>query len=123
MSILAKPKKYLLASAVAIALIPAIPTAQAANWLMLQGTEAPNAAPVAQVWGFIQAQYEADTSTPCPAGTAQCTSGYVPPKLIGPNLTSQSSFNISRARVGVRGQNFPLDSKVNYFFLAEFGNN
>jgi hypothetical protein len=123
MSFLAKPKKYLLASAVAVTLMPVVPAANAANWLMLQGTEAPNAAPTAQVWGFIQAQYEADTSTACPAGTAQCNEGYIPPKLIGPNLTSQSSFNVNRARIGVRGQNFPLDSKVNYFFLAEFGNN
>lgn len=117
MSILAQPKKYLLASAVAVTLMPVVPAANAANWLMLQGTEAPNAAPTAQVWGFIQASYEADTSTP------NATGGYIPPKLIGPDLTSQSSFNINRARVGVRGQNFPLDSKVNYFFLAEFGNN
>lgn len=117
MSILAKPKKYLLASAVAITLIPTIPTAQAANWLMLQGTEAPNAAPTAQVWGFLQMSYQADNSKP------DATGGYIPPKLIGPNLTSQSTFNVDRARIGVRGQNFPLDSKVNYFFLAEFGNN
>ena len=124
MSILAKPKKYLLASAVAITLIPAIPTAQAANWLMLQGTEAPNAAPTAQVWGFIQTSYQVDTSTACVPNAKACPNGgYIPPKLIGPDLTSQSSFSIDRARVGVRGQNFPLDSKVNYFFLAEFGNN
>ena len=117
MNFLAKPKKYLLISAVALTMIPVIPAAQAANWLMLQGTEAANTAPTAQVWGFIQVKYEADTSTPDASG------GYIPPKLIGPDLTSQSSFNINRARIGVRGQNFPLDSKVNYFFLAEFGNN
>ncbi|UCB53767.1 MAG: porin [Thiotrichales bacterium] len=98
-------------------------SAYSANWLMLQGTEAhkQGQAPRAHVWGFIQAQYQYDNSDPSlapnPAG------GYVPPKLIGPNLDDQSQFNVNRARIGVRGTGFPLDSKVNYFILAEFGNN
>jgi hypothetical protein len=99
------------------------PSAHAANWLMLQGTEAhkEGQAPRAHVWGFIQAQYQYDNSDPSyapnPAG------GYIPPKLIGPNLDDQSQFNVNRARIGVRGTGLPLDSKVNYFILAEFGNN
>ncbi len=91
--------------------------AQAANWLMLQGTEKPGAAARAKLWGFIQVQYQNDTSDANGAG------GYIPPKLIGPNLTSQSAFNVNRARIGVRGTGMPLDSKVNYFVLLEFGNN
>jgi hypothetical protein len=96
------------------------PTANAANWLMLQGTEAhkEGQAPRAHVWGFIQAQYQKDTSDPNPT-----SGGYIPPTLIGPNLESQSQFNVNRARIGVRGTGLPLDSKVNYFILAEFGNN
>ena len=94
-------------------------TAYSANWLMLQGTETAKQgqAPRAHLWGFIQAQYQYDNSDPNPAG------GYVPPKLIGPNLDDQDGFNVNRARIGVRGTGFPLDSKVNYFILAEFGNN
>ncbi len=91
--------------------------AQAANWLMLQGTEPSDAAPRARVWGFIQPEYQSDNST------ANAGGAYVPPKLIRPNLTSQESFNVFRARIGVRGIALPLDSNVNYFFLAEFGNN
>ena len=91
--------------------------AQAANWLMLQGTEAPGTAPRAKVWGFIQAQYQKDFSDP------NASQQYIPPKLIGPDLTSQETFNINRARIGVRGTGMPLDSNVNYFFLVEFGNN
>lgn len=90
---------------------------EAANWLMLQGTEPDSAAERAKVWGFIQAQYQKDYSD------ANSTDGYIPPKLIGPNLTSQSQFNVNRARIGVRGTGFPLDSSVNYFLLTEFGNN
>ncbi len=94
-------------------------SAYSANWLMLQGTETAKQgqAPRAHVWGFIQAQYQYDTSDP------NTGNAYVPPKLIGPNLDSQNQFNVNRARVGVRGTGFPLDSKVNYFLLAEFGNN
>ena len=98
-------------------------SAYSANWLMLQGTETAKQgeAPRAHVWGFIQAQYQYDNSDPSlrpnPDG------GYVPPKLIGPNLDDQSAFNVNRARIGVRGTGFPLDSKVNYFILTEFGNN
>ncbi len=89
---------------------------QAANWLMLQGTEKSDAAPRAKVWGFIQAQYQKDYSKPF-------NDAFAPPKLIGPNLTNQEQFNVNRARIGVRGIAMPLDSNVNYFFLAEFGNN
>lgn len=90
---------------------------QAANWLMLQGTEKTDAAPRAKVWGFVQAQYQKDSSTASAAGK------YVPPKLIGPNLTSQQQFNVNRARIGVRGIGMPLDSTINYFTLMEMGNN
>lgn len=90
---------------------------QAANWLMLQGTEKAGSAPRAKLWGFIQAQYQDDGSS------ANAGNAYIPPKLIGPNLTAQSQFNINRARIGVRGTGLPLDSKVNYFLLLELGNN
>jgi hypothetical protein len=90
---------------------------QAANWLMLQGTEPDSSAPRARVWGFVQAQYQRDNSD------ANSTDGYIPPKLIGPDLSSQEQFNVNRARIGVRGTGFPLDGKTNYFILAELGNN
>ncbi len=112
-----KRKIALLAAGIAGCLLTQ--TAYSANWLMLQGTETAKQgqAPRAHVWGFIQAQYQYDTSDANTAG------GYIPPKLIGPNLDDQDGFNVNRARIGVRGTGFPLDSKVNYFILTEFGNN
>ena len=89
----------------------------AANWLMLQGTEPESSVPRAKVWGFVQAQYQKDNSD------ANASDEYIPPKLIGPNLSSQEQFNVNRARLGVRGTGFPLDGKTNYFLLAELGNN
>lgn len=110
-------KKVALAATCTALLGGAMTTANAANWLMLQGTERADAAPRAKLWGFVQAQYQNDSSDPNAGGA------YVPPKLIGPGLKSQSQFNVNRARIGVRGQGMPLDGKVNYFLLAEFGNN
>ncbi len=91
--------------------------AHSANWLMLQGTEPEDAAARAKLWGFVQPGYKDDASDPNPGGA------YVPPKLIGPDLTSQSGFNLNRARIGARGTGFPLDGKINYFIMAELGNN
>lgn len=113
-------KKSILSTAIAASLLT-MPTANAANWLNLQGTEANAAAGRAKVFGFIQTQFQKDYSDPF----KHPTSGnlYIPPKLIGPNLDSQESFNVNRARIGVRGTGMPLDSSINYFLLAEFGNN
>jgi opacity protein-like surface antigen len=116
-----KLKKLALAATSAVVLGGAASSAQAANWLMLQGTEPADAAARAKVWGFVQAQWQKDNSDACKF--APCTDQYIPPKLIGPDLTSQEAFNVNRARIGVRGTGLPLDSKVNYFILAEFGNN
>jgi hypothetical protein len=109
-------KRALISAACTLA-FAAAGSAHASNWLMLQGTEDPGAAARANVWGFIQAKYEKDFSDPNAAG------GFVPPKLLGPELDSQEGFNINRARIGVRGTGFPLDSNINYFVLLEMGNN
>ena len=111
--------KKTLAAAAIVAGLSAIQVAEAANWLMLQGTERPGAAGRAKVWGFIQTQYQQDDSD----SSTTNGGGYIPPKLIGPNLNSQAQFNVNRARIGVRGIGMPLDSSVNYFLLAELGNN
>ncbi len=109
-------KKTIIAAGIANCLMMTS-TAFGANWLMLQGTEPDDAAPRAKLWGFIQTQYQKDNSDPNGAGE------YIAPKLINANLTAQEQFNVNRARIGVRGTGFPLDGKVNYFFLAEFGSN
>mgnify|MGYP002712075238 CR=1 FL=1 len=101
----------------AIMLAVSSTSVQAANWLMLQGTEKQNQAPRAKVWGFIQAEYQQTDDTKLPSGKPAAFNQNAP------DLTSASGFNIRRARIGVRGNNLPIDSKVNYFLLTEFGNN
>ncbi|WP_019557794.1 porin family protein [Thiomicrorhabdus arctica] len=95
--------------------------AQASNWLMLQGTEADHQAPRAKVWGFVQGEYQSTDNTKLKAGPGKGQEAAF--NQIAPQLSSSQSFNIRRARIGVRGANFPLDPKTNYFMLAEFGNN
>lgn len=89
----------------------------AANWLMLQGTEADHQAPRANVWGFAQINYEHTADTKLPNGEKAAFN------QMAPQLTSSSGFNVRRARLGVRGANLPLDNKINYFLMAELGNN
>lgn len=98
-----------------------VPEAQATNWLMLQGTEPDAAAPRAKLWGFIQPEYQQTDGSEIAAGPWAGQNAIF--NTIAPDLKSDSTFQIRRARLGVRGTGFPLDSKVNYFFLAEAGNN
>ncbi|WP_019556093.1 porin [Thiomicrorhabdus arctica] len=107
-------KKVLPAAIIAASLST---SAQAANWLMLQGTEKANQAPRAKVWGFMQLDYQKTDDSRPPSGLKAAFN------QMAPNLTTSEGFNVRRARIGVRGNNFPLDSKVNYFLLSEFGNN
>ncbi len=117
-------KKFALSAACAAALGGMAAPAYAVNWLMLQGTEPADSAPRAKVWGFIQTLYEKDESSKNKyVGTPGNNYDYVAPKLIGPDFNSQEGFNVRRARIGVRGTGFPLDGSINYFILAEFGNN
>lgn len=106
----------------AAVLCGSITTAQAANWIMLQGTEKPNAAGTAELWGFIQPQYTQTDGTVLEASTPFGGKPAVFNTIL-PDQKTESQFQIQRARIGVRGQNFPLNSKVNYFILGEFGNN
>lgn len=106
---------------VAGALVVAAPPAFAANWLMLQGAEAPSAAPAAKVWGFLQPTYARTGGEKLAAGPWAGQNAVF--NVIAPDLQTSDTFYVARARIGVRGQNFPLNSKINYFLMAEFANN
>lgn len=95
--------------------------AQATDWLSLQGTEPAGSSARARVWGFIQPQFAYIDDTRVKAGPWQGQKSIF--NVIRPDNKSNSGFLIRRARLGVRGTGFPLDSNVNYFLLAEFGNN
>ena len=120
---MSKSKLTLAVAGVVSALSMGVTTqeAEAANWLMLQGTEKPGAVGRAKVWGFVQPEAQYVEGTTVEAGRFK--GNEFQPNTLGPDRNSRATFNIRRARLGVRGQGFPLDNKVNYFFLAEFGHN
>jgi hypothetical protein len=122
--------KHTLISAAITLGFAAAGTASAIDWVMVQGTEPDNAAMPAQPFGFIQAKWEKDFSDANPNATTYAANptfdapanNYVPAKLLGPNLNSQSGFNIFHAQVGIKGIAFPLDDRINYMVLMELGN-
>jgi len=103
--------------------------ANAANWLMLQGTQPDTVAPkgvkvpyrskVPKVWGFIQTNYKKDFGDVfvAPDGLNK-----TPFSNLNPNLDDQEGFNVFRARLAARGM-ADSENLVNYFFMTEFGNN
>jgi hypothetical protein len=109
--------------------------AEAANWLQLQGTQPAAAGPRAKVWGFIQPDYQytdgtkleatVDSSGPGPAqgNPYPWNDQKAVFNQLTPDLSTNQSFNIRRARIGVRGTAMPIDPNIDYFILAEFGNN
>ena len=113
-------KIILSAVCAAVAGIVSLPV-NADNWLMLQGTESGAAAPRAKVWGFLQPTYMSTDGTKLPAGGWSGQDAQF--NVHQPDLSSSSTFQLQRARVGIRGVGFPLDPKINYFLLAEYGNN
>lgn len=97
--------------------------AQASNWILLQGTEPFGKAHTLQMWGFLQPTFrQIDDSDKIehPGGI----DGYRPIfNTLGPDRASNQSFSLFRARLGARGVMHPVNDKINYFFLAEFGQN
>ncbi len=105
--------------------------AQAANWLMLQGTEHP-LAPAHTPWGFIQPAYTHDTS----AALSGLTDSPGPPDFsvnngkrlaltsVAPWFDEAERLHLRRARFGVRGVftgalRNSFTARMNYFTLFE----
>lgn len=99
-------------------------SAQAVNWLMLQGTEPANVSH--RPFLFAQPSYTRDLSSEISAGPN--TGRRALPTTVAPWFENDSEFHFRRARAGVRG-NFTgvaqtdFTRKMNYFVLAEFAPN
>jgi hypothetical protein len=91
-----------------------------ANWIMLQGTESPLSDGKPKLWGFAQIEYQYTDGDEIVAGP--WTGQPMAANLIGPDLESSSTFNIKRARLGVRGT-VPGFNDFNYLIDIEGGNN
>jgi len=100
--------------------------AQAANWFKLRGTEPGGTAHTLQVWGFLQPQFTKDTSDDIEGavgGLAPANGTKPIPGTIPPDRTSQQSFSMRRARLGIRGTMVPVSNDIDYFILTEWGQN
>jgi len=108
--------------ALAGTLLGAVAQTQAANWLMLQGTENPKM-PDHRLVGFIQPAYTkmlADPMTGLTGPLAGNNGKVVAQNLIAPRFEEQEALHLRRARVGARGR---LGQDVNYFAMVELAPN
>ena len=58
-----------------------------------------------------------------PAGTRSINGDNSVQGTIPPDRTSQKSFFLRRARIGIRGTMVPVNNDIDYFILTEFGQN
>lgn len=96
--------------------------AQAANWLQLQGNEAPGA-PAARLSGFVQPTYTYIDAAPIAGlqGASAANNGrYSALNLNWPQLRSASQFQFQRAVASVRGS---LTENINYLVAGDAGQN
>jgi len=90
---------------------------------MLAGTEPDDSDKKMNVWGFIQVGYQKDYGDIFEVQSGNNAGKNLTPfVMIAPSLESQSSFEVNRARLAVRGK-IDNDNKFNYFIMTEFGEN
>ncbi|MFA6015155.1 MAG: porin [Gallionellaceae bacterium] len=96
--------------------------AQAANWLQLQGNEAPNA-PAFRVLGFVQPSYtyiDAQPVSGLQGPSAALNGRYSTLNLNWPELQHTHQFQVIRAGLGARGK---ISNEINYFVALDAGQN
>ncbi len=105
-------------------LLLALPVgAHAANWLQLQGNEAPDSGHF-KPFGFLQPTYtyvDADPIQGLQGAAAPFNGQFTLPNRVGPELEDNDELHFNRARIGLRGNIIP--GKINYFALVEAGKN
>lgn len=100
--------------------------AGAANWLVLTSSEPEKDPPLAKGFGFIQPTYRYidDSDKIATHGAKPALDGKRPIfNTLSPDRHSNQGFNLFRARLGMRGTLKPVSEDIDYFLLAEFGNN
>lgn len=100
----------------------------ATNWLELENNEPQGSTNTAHFWGFVQPELVhneggAVEGIARPPQLADYNGQTSINNLMGPSFTHQNGMQIFRARPGLRGVMPGTDGKINYFLLAELGNN
>lgn len=97
-------------------------SAQASNWLQLQGNEAPNA-PAFRLFGFVQPSYtfiDAGPASGLKGASAAFNGQYSTLNLNWPELQQPHQFQVIRAALGARGK---LGEEINYSLALDAGQN
>ncbi|MDF1880548.1 hypothetical protein JHD50_04395 [Sulfurimonas sp. MAG313] len=135
-------QKVVMASTLLSIAASGVTNLNAADWLMLQGSQPEFVAPKGvsvpyrskkpKLWGFIQTNYKSDGGTVAvsnqrlnPAGVPVGPPGgrtLTPFVKLNPDLKDTSGFNVFRARIALRGM-ADNNNLINYFFMTEFANN
>ncbi len=104
-----------------ISLLSISPFVFATNWLMLQGTEPHNFPDKTRWWGFLQPDYQYTSGSNLDAGPY--AGNHAAFNQIAPTLKDNDEIRFLRARPGLRGKLVSVDENIDYFFLAEVGQN
>lgn len=122
-----QPLQKVVPAGLALMLAMGTTTSQAANWFKLRGTEPGGISHTLQVWGFLQPTYAYDFSDKIEGGLGgfgNAANGTDPvPGTLPSERTSQQSFYMRRARIGIRGTMIPISNDIDYFILTEWGQN
>lgn len=97
-------------------------SAQATNWLQLQGNEAPDA-PAFRVFGFAQPAYtyiDAQPASGLQGASAAFNGQFAAINLNWPELQQPHQFQVIRAGLGARGK---LSDEINYLVALDAGQN
>ncbi|MCF1183748.1 OprO/OprP family phosphate-selective porin [Marichromatium gracile] len=94
--------------------------AQAANWLLLQGSEPEQGTRALRPWGFAQLAYQRGEDTPIPVGG--WTGQGMAANRLGPDKRAAERWQLHRLRLGVRGR-VPGGAPLDYLVAVEAGDN
>lgn len=135
---MASHKRLLIASLLMFSLFGALSgqPAMAANWFKLRGTEPGDTAHAVIFFGFIQPTYVREYNDRISAAIGALAGNTVAgttgpdangkqqiPGTIPPDREHYSDLYLRRARLGARGTVLPVSEDIDYFLMAELGDN
>lgn len=99
--------------------------ANAADWVLLQGTEVPDAQEIVRPWGLLQANAEAFVSGEAVTGLSPALEPFEGERAVFNRIGGASDatwgLSVRRARLGLRGVVPGADRRVSYMISAEYG--
>ena len=92
-------------------------SANAVNWLNINGYEKPGKESTQKIYGFLQPEWQRTDGSEVESGAFEGQDAFF--NSIRPTYKESSQLNLFRARLGMRGR---INENWNYSLLTEFGN-